>query len=209
MYHSIGYFISDSIFDTYYGTFDTAMLIHHISSIFTILASLYSEYGGVAMVVALFLGEISNPFFAFRCAFKRQGLEDTFKYLVLTWAYASIYFVFRSVCFVYYIPQMILASKISFFVKIQFIPVLAISYGWQFLIISMLWKSFPNWFTDKKKIENSNWWIKGRRFFKKCTSAPLVYVNIAILAVPVIILPLFFSFHIEFIDDTYATFTKL
>mmetsp|Transcript_17811 Transcript_17811/g.17528 ORF Transcript_17811/g.17528 Transcript_17811/m.17528 type:complete len:91 (+) Transcript_17811:343-615(+) len=86
--NSFGYFMYDTIAEWYFGTFDLGMIAHHIASMAAIVFILFEQYGGCAMMTGLYYAEMSGPCFIFRCAFKRQNLESTRKYLYVVTLYS-------------------------------------------------------------------------------------------------------------------------
>lgn len=90
-----------------------------------------------------------------------------------------------------------------FYLKAIFLPIIYISYGQLILIMSMLWKTLPKWFSKPKEVEKSDWWLNGRAFFKKYTKdLPTTYITAAILALVTMIIPISIAYYAHFIDNS-------
>lgn len=203
--NSWAYFIYDSIVEYYYGTLDTGITAHHLAAICLTMSTLTDEYGGTAMMSGLFFAEVSNAFFILRCAWRRKGLENTMTYQILLWIYAGLYIASRGIRYpinTYYIT---FSLNVPFYLKIVFLPLLFLSHGWLVLILSMLWKSIPNWFSNPKEVENSHWWLRGRQLFKKYTKdAPWVYVTSTIILLYSSIIPIGMAYYAHYVNRSWG-----
>jgi hypothetical protein len=189
--NSCAYFIYDTIAEYNWGTLDGGMTAHHLASICLTVSVMLDEYGGSSMVAGLFWAETSNQFFILRAAWRRKGLENTMQYQVFLWIYAILYVFSRGIVYVYNTYFITFSLNIPFYIKVAFLPNLFLSHAWLIFILSMLWKSIPNWFVNSKEVENSSWWLRGRQIFKKYTKdAPWVYISSGIIMIYSTIIPI-------------------
>ena len=207
VWNSLGYFIYDSAVEWYFNTFDLGIMAHHMAAISWTGATLYEHYGGCAMFNGLYLAEISGPCFITRCAWKRQNLEHTYKYHLMVWAYSSLYYMSRGVGYSISLIPIATSLRIPFYLKCMFIPALFISFGWLLMISAMLWKSIPNWSATPQKIKQKEWWITGRRLFKRYTKdSPMIYVTICIFATLTWVIPISIAFMGHYVDSSWGTY---
>ena len=203
--NSIAYFVYDTIAEYRYGTLDAGITAHHIASIGLTLSILLNAYGGAAIVAGLLYAETSNPFFILRGAWRRKGLENTITYLIFLWTYAGLYILSRGLVYIYITYYITFALNIPFYVKIAFLPNLFLSHAWLILILSMIWKSIPNWYSNPKEVENSEWWLNGRAFFQKYTKdAPWVYINTGIIIIYSTVIPISLAYYAHYIDRSWG-----
>lgn len=206
--NSLAYFIYDTIGEYYYKTIDAGMFAHHIAAISITAATMKEVYGAQAMICGLFFAEVSNQFFILRAAWRRMGLENTMTYQILLWTYAFLYIVSRGFIYPYNTYFITFALNMPFYMKLLYLPSLFLSHAWLVLILSMLWKSIPNWFPNPQKVENSDWWIKGRKLFKKYTKdGPWVYVMVFIIAMYSAIIPIIMAYYAHFVNRSWGAAT--
>lgn len=201
MNNSLAYLIYDTIVEVYYGTYDKGIIFHHVVAINTFLMVIRQEYAGSITVLGLLYSEVSNPVYQVRNAMKRMNLESWYSYQIILWIYAAIFIFFRGVMFPLALPTVFYAYRVPFYLKLSFVPGFFVSQGWIVLIISMLWKSVPHWWSDPEKIKQTPWYIRGRKFFAKYTKdAPWAYVVAGFIILYSSVLPVCYLYYVTYVN---------
>ena len=79
---SVTYFIADFIIEVAIKTIDYPTFIHHVIAIVLGGQFYWNQYGGIEVVLCIFLAEISNPFLVLRTLFKLQGDKKSGIYFI-------------------------------------------------------------------------------------------------------------------------------
>ena len=95
MHISTGYFIYDVLALFYYGLMDLAMVTHHSMCIIGMTLSMKYDVSANYIIMAMFIGEASNPFMHMRCIIKSYGLRYTKAYECMEMLFMAIYIIAR------------------------------------------------------------------------------------------------------------------
>ena len=77
MHFSTGYFLYDTLALFYYRLVDPAMLVHHLMCIIGMTLTMIYNMSANYIIMAMFIGEASNPFMHIRSIIKAYGLRYT------------------------------------------------------------------------------------------------------------------------------------
>lgn len=88
---SVGYFLYDFVALWFYGLIDVAMVIHHTVCVIGMVIPLNSGVSGNFVVMAIFIGEISNPFLHLRSVIRQYGMKNTLVYDVVDYSFAGLF----------------------------------------------------------------------------------------------------------------------
>ena len=151
------------------------------------------------------MGETPNPFFNYRDILKRKGLEETDLYLYINMIYFLMYFIFRGIGITIFTYPLVLSIKVTFIMKLVYLPLVFTSYGWLLVMASAFWKMLPRMYADPKKVEKTEWWLRGRAFFKYWVKdAPGIYISISLIILITMVIPMSFSYYAHFIDNSFG-----
>jgi hypothetical protein len=143
---SYGYFIMDTILGIKTGVNDIWMNIHHVGIMICYSQSIALNNSGFEMILAAFLGELTNPLNCLRNLFELEGRKEAAS-ICSKW-FAALFLFVRGVFTTLAGAFTVLSPKISYILKVNCCLMLFVSYIWVWRILNQgskqLWEGDPS-----------------------------------------------------------------
>ncbi|KAL3265885.1 hypothetical protein HHI36_010076 [Cryptolaemus montrouzieri] len=92
---SLGYFIYDLIWCSYYRTETGLMIMHHLYTIYALKAMVWKGYSGAQACCCLGCMEITNPVLQLRWFIRSEGYHKTITFILVELLFFILFFTFR------------------------------------------------------------------------------------------------------------------
>src|SRR3990167_236119 len=131
---SFGYFIMDTMLGIQTGVNDIWMNIHHVGILICYTQSIVLNNSGFEMILAAFLGELTNPFNCLRNIFELEDRKEESNRC--SKIFAALFLVVRGGFTTFAGMFTVLSPKISYVLKVNCCLMLFVSYIWVWRILN-------------------------------------------------------------------------
>eukprot|EP00047_Mylnosiga_fluctuans_P010430 m.16261 g.16261 ORF g.16261 m.16261 type:complete len:253 (-) comp3117_c0_seq2:87-845(-) len=135
---SLGYFICDGVWCIVRRDESPAMFAHHAVSLSSLLYGVLSAASGREIVIAIVLGEISNPMYKVRWALREYGLGDSLAAKINDFLFFGVFIVARVFFGTPYIYLCVTSPKPTVAIKVGGAMLLLVSYFWAAIMLKMI-----------------------------------------------------------------------
>ena len=150
---SLGFFVADSIYSTFYNVFAIDQVAHHLGVFIGLGASTTMGLFSSEMVQSLFIAEFSNIFLINRNLLKLHKIESGKLYDFFVVCFIASFFICRSYGMLILMPHLQADPLKPLFLNISSVILFWVTCLWMLQIINLGTKHFAESSPDNKKLQ--------------------------------------------------------